>query len=280
VRFFVSGSEGLLGQYVVAEARARGHAVESSTRKALDITDVDRCVAAVGEMAPDVVINCAAYTDVDGAEANEGLAMAVNRDGARNLALAARESGCFFVHLSTDYVFDGRGDRPYKETDRPAPIGAYGRSKLAGEEAVREVDGHHLLIRTSWLYGRGGKNFVDSIRKLARERAELKVVADQLGRPTWGRTLANTLLDLVSSGATGTVHSCDSGTTSWFDLATAIVRIEGLGTHLVPITADQWGSAANRPSYSILDLEKARELLRRPLPHWSTALRTYLGEAP
>ncbi|MBT8398740.1 MAG: dTDP-4-dehydrorhamnose reductase [Gemmatimonadetes bacterium] len=280
MRLFVTGSKGLLGGYVVAEAGARGHAVLPSSRGTLDVTDSDRCMEMVKDAAPDVVIHCAAYTDVDGAESNEDLAMAVNGDGARNLALAAGASGCLLVHISTDYVFDGRSKRPYKESDPPAPVGAYGRSKLAGEEAVREVGGDHLLVRTSWLYGRGGRNFVDSIRKFARERPELRIVADEFGRPTWGRTLANTLLDLISAGATGTVHGCDSGTASWFDLATAIVSIEGLSTSLVPIPATEWESDAPRPLYSVLDLGRAQSLLNRPLPHWSESLQSYLGETP
>jgi dTDP-4-dehydrorhamnose reductase len=246
----------------------------------LDVRDASRCARAVEEGEADVIIHCAAYTDVDGAEGDERQAMEVNRDGARNMADAARAQRSLMIYLSTDYVFDGRASRPYEETDQPNPLGVYGRSKLAGEEAVRGVRGRHLIVRTSWLYGGGGSNFVDTIRNLARERSELRLVADQRSRPTWSRSLARTLLDLAASGVTGTIHGCDSGTASWYELAQAIKAMKGLSVQLVPIPAAEWKAAAPRPLYSVLNLEKAEGVLNRSLPPWEESLQSYLGESP
>jgi dTDP-4-dehydrorhamnose reductase len=164
--------------------------------------------------------------------------------------------------------------------DAPAPLSAYGRSKLAGEAAVRAVGGPHLVLRTSWLYGAGGRNFVDTIRTLAATRDELRVVCDQTGRPTWSASLARTLLDLLHAGARGTLHACDSGVASWFELAEAVVRGCGCSTRLVPVTAERWGAPAPRPTRSVLDLEETEAILGRPLPHWRTSLEAYLKGNP
>lgn len=258
------------------EAHARGVSVTALERGRLDVTDAERCRALITSEAPDVVVHCAAYTDVDGAESDEDRALGVNRDGTRNVAAAAAEVGAVLVYPGSDYVFDGRKDGPYLVDDPPAPPGAYGRSKLAGERAVREAGGPHLVVRTSWLYGAGGRNFVDTIRERALDRGEIRVVHDQRSRPTWAASLARTVLDLVATGARGTLHACDSGTASWLELAEAVVEMCGLETGLVPVTTESWGAPAPRPARSVLDLRATEALLGRPLPHWRTSLKTYL----
>lgn len=278
MKVFVTGAEGLLGQAFVLEAEARGSAVIAASQADLDVTDERHCLRAIVSARADVVVHCAAFTDVDGAETAEARALTVNRDGTRNVARAAREAGSLLVYPSTDYVFDGTGNRPYSTTDPPNPLGAYGRSKLSGEYQVKGSGVRHLVVRTSWLYGEGGRNFVDTILRLAGEKEEMRVVADQVGRPTWSRSLARTLLDLLAEGATGTLNACDSGTASWFDLAKATLDIAGHSTRLIPVTSSEWGAPAPRPLYSVLDLGDTEALLGRTLPRWSASLETYLGE--
>jgi dTDP-4-dehydrorhamnose reductase len=200
----------------------------------------------------------------------------INRDGAWNVAAAARQVRAVMVYPSTDYVFDGRASRPYCEDDRTCPLGAYGRSKLAGEEAVRASGAAHLVVRSSWLYGSGGRNFVDTIRALANERDALRVVGDQRGRPTWTGSLARSLLDLIDARARGTFHASDAGDASWFELAKAILEITGLGPRLVSVTTSEWNARAPRPPYSVLALKRAEGVLGRPFPHWRRSLETYL----
>jgi dTDP-4-dehydrorhamnose reductase len=276
MRILVTGAAGLLGSAVTAEARRRGDQVTAAGRERLDVRDRGACRAVMRAAAPDVVVHCAAYTDVDGAEVHEELALEVNRDGVRNVMEAAGDVGAVVVYPSTDYVFDGRARQPYREDHPSSPLGAYGRSKLAGEEVVRAAGDEHLVLRTSWLYGAGGRNFVDTIRRLAGERDELRVVGDQRGRPTWSASLAVALLDLVHAGGRGTLHACDAGDASWDELAGAVIDLLGLGARLVPVTTAEWGAAAPRPTFSVLALERAEALLGRPFPHWRESLRTYL----
>jgi len=280
MRILVTGAKGLMGRALVAKALDRGWSVMGTGRDVLDVRDAGACVGLVGEVRPDAVVHCAAYTNVDGAEDEEPLALEVNRDGARNVAAAAMEVGAIMVFPSTDYVFDGTSDRPYRETDLPSPLGAYGRSKLAGEEAVRAAGDSHLIVRTSWLYGAGGKNFVDTIRTLAAEREELRIVSDQRGRPTWSVSLAQAVLDLLEEGARGTLHACDSGSASWIELARSIIEIIELESRLVPVTSNEWNARAPRPRYSVMALDQAETILGRPFPHWRESLAAYLrGES-
>lgn len=276
MRLLVTGAGGLLGGAVVREGRARGMTVTGLGRARLDVTQEARCRAVITPVAPDVVVHCAAYTDVDGAETAESLAMAVNRDGTRNVARATLEAGAVLVYPSTDYVFDGTETRPYRVDDPTAPLGAYGRSKVAGEEAVRSTGGPHLVVRTSWLYGAGGDNFVDTIRTLATTGDDLRVVSDQRSRPTWSASLARAVLDLLDAGALGTFHACDAGSASRLELAEAVIALCGLSTRLVSITSAEWGAPAPRPSNSVLDLERTVEALGHPTPHWRVSLESYL----
>jgi dTDP-4-dehydrorhamnose reductase len=277
MKLLVTGGGGMLGAAVDEAGRGRGWTVHAPGHRDLDVTDPERCRRVMGEGPPEVVVHCAAYTAVDDAESAPERAMHVNRDGTRNVLEAAAEVGAKVIYPSTDYVFDGRATHPYLPDDPPHPLSAYGRSKLAGEVEIRNAPGAHLVVRTSWLYGRGGRNFVDTIRALASEGRELRVVADQHGRPTWAGSLAQVIVELIECHATGTVHACDGGSATWFDLAQAVIDLTGLSAPLVPVSTAEYGAAASRPAYSVLDLAATESLLRRRLPHWRNCLETYLG---
>ena len=232
-----------------------------------------------GESAgTEIVINCAAYTDVDGAESDEETALAVNGTGTGHLARRCAQIGATLVHFSTDYVFSGVSNEPYAIDGRIEPIGAYGRTKAAGEHAIQESGCDGLTIRTSWLYAPWGKNFVLTIAKLASEREALKVVSDQRGRPTSAEQLALNTLTLLDSGARGTLHVTDRGECSWHELATEIVKLTGARCEVSPCTTAEFPRPAPRPAYSVLDLSKTEALIG-PVQHWKVNLRRVLASA-
>ena len=254
--------------------------------------DVDLCdpaaVARHGEQSvPTVIVNCAAYTNVDGAEADERSAFAVNADGPENLGRTALHVGATVVHFSTDYVFDGTGHDPYVESDPPGPLGIYGKSKYEGERRLLALGCSLVLIRTSWLFGPGGKNFVATMLDLMSSREELRVVSDQIGRPTYAPDLADAALDLAGLGAQpavhrGTHHVANNGTTSWHGFACKILeRAPAFGRAVVtrtihPIATHEFPRPAPRPAWSVLDTTRAERALGRPLRHWTEALDEYL----
>lgn len=276
----ITGARGLLGSAVTAEARRRGQDVLPLSRDELDITDSGAVHAAIRDARPGAVINCAAFSNVDRAEEDTDEAMAINRDGPRNLAEAAAESGSLLVHLSTDYVFDGKKTEPYLPSDQPAPLNLYGISKLAGEAAVRDSGCRHLIVRTSWLFGPGRDDFVDLVRKALTEDEDepLRMVDDQVSRPTWTGTLAPALLDLVEAGARGVLHVANRGTCSRLELALEIREILNSSRPIGPLPSEEYGAPARRPAYSAMDLSGAEAALGRELPHWRTTLRTFLLE--
>jgi dTDP-4-dehydrorhamnose reductase len=218
-----------------------------------------------------LVVNCAAWTSVDEAEARESDALALNGAGAGALARACASRDVPLVHYSSDYVFAGDADRPYRVDDPVAPRSAYGRTKAAGDEAVRAAGGRHLIVRTSWLYAPWGKNFVRTILGLARQRRELRVVNDQRGRPTSAQGLARTTWALLGAGATGTHHACDDGECTWFDLAAEGVRLAGLDCSVLPCATAEFPRPAPRPAYSVLDLGETLRLAG-PMRAWRDAL--------
>jgi dTDP-4-dehydrorhamnose reductase len=254
----------MLGQDVV---RLAGPDVLALTRAELDVTDRDAVAEAIGP--GDLVIDCAAWTDVDGAEANAAAAMLVNRDGARNVAEAAGR----VIHVSTDYVFDGRKDGPWVESDPTEPLQEYGRSKLAGERALAEVNPDHLIVRSSWLFGSGGANFVATMLRLGDERDELRVVDDQVGCPTFTGHLAEGLLQLAQSGERGVRHLAGGGSCSWFGFAREIFERAGVDCHLEPCTTAEFPRPAPRPANSVLTTEYEG----LGLPAWQDGLDAYLG---
>jgi dTDP-4-dehydrorhamnose reductase len=243
----------MLGQDLCSRLRDAGATVTPLARADLDVTDADAVRDAVA--GHDVVVNCAAWTAVDDAETHEDEAAVVNVDGARTLAAAAREAGARVVQVSTDYVFDGRATSPYAEDHPLAPVSAYGRTKAAGEQAVRaEHPDGHLVVRTAWLYGAHGPCFPRTIARAARERGALTVVDDQLGQPTWTVDVARVIVDLVSAAApAGTYHATSAGRTTWCGFAKAVVAAAGLDPAIVsPTTSDVYVRPAPRPAYSVL----------------------------
>ena len=251
----------------------------------IDLTSGDSIRRWVREAHPNIVINAAAYTAVDKAESEADKAMQINGVAPGILAEEAKKAGALLVHYSTDYVFDGTKTTPYEETDSPNPLGAYGRSKLAGDEAVRAVGGAHLIFRLCWVYGARGQNFMLTMMRLAREREKLRVVADQVGCPTWSRMIAETttqaLRQAVAAGAwdavTGTYHLAASGVTSWQGFAQAIVNLmpaEGRKCSVVEaISTSEYPLPAKRPAYSVLGCEKLERVFGLRLPNWEESLR-------
>jgi dTDP-4-dehydrorhamnose reductase len=267
MRLLVTGAAGMLGRDVTAAAEGAGHDVVALSRRDLDITDANAVNAAVAAAQPDAVINCAAWTDVDGAEAHEGDATRVNGIGAGNLAAAAP----YLVHVSSDYVFDGSATEPYVEADRTGPVSAYGRSKLAGEQAVAR-HGHHAIVRSSWLFGHG-KNFVATMLRLAELRDEVNVVADQIGCPTFSGHLAPALVEIAENRLTGVLHVAGAGQCSWYELAEATFEEAGTGTVAQPVTTAEFPRPAMRPAWSVLRSTRPDAPV---LPPWREGLSTYL----
>lgn len=253
-RWLVTGAAGMLGRDVVAVARDRGEDVTALDRSGLDITDDDAVRSAIGRLKPDVVVNCAAWTAVDDAEAHEERALALNGHAVASLAAACRDTGAVLVQPSTDYVFDGSAAAPYAEDTEPAPLNAYGRTKLAGERAVRRLlPSSGYVVRTAWLYGASGRNFAATMLRLARAGKSPSVVDDQRGQPTWTTDVARQVHALVSKAApAGIYHATSSGQTTWCGFASEIFRrLDAPGT-VAPVTTAEYPTPAPRPAYSVL----------------------------
>ncbi len=277
MRLLVTGASGLLGQDVVAAAAAAGHEVVGVSRGELDVGDFGALERVLAGAEPDVVINCAAWTDVDGAESSEAEALAVNGEGAANVARAAFAAGAWTIHLSSDYVFDGVKRDPYMESDAARPLSAYGRTKLAGEmEVANEAPGRHTVVRSAWLFGARGPCFAATILRLAAERDELTVVEDQVGSPTFAGHLARALVELCSAERppVGLAHLAGAGSCSWYELAGTLVEARGLHCAVRPGRTEDLGRPAARPAYSVLGTERAGEL--PALPDWREGVADYL----
>jgi dTDP-4-dehydrorhamnose reductase len=274
VRVFITGADGQLGHAL--QRRLQGHELGLGMWPECDLlnhTVTDLIVAA----RPQVVIHAAAYTDVDGAEREASLAMAVNADGTERVARAAARVGARLIYLSTDYVFDGTGRVPYKEIDPPNPLGAYGRSKLEGERRALAHCRNALVVRTAWLYGSTGRNFVKTIMKLTAEQPELRVVDDQRGCPTYAGDLAAAIEAVLSTDLRGIAHATGAGDCTWYELACAIVELMGAAVPVRPITTAEANRAAPRPAYTVL----ANQVLARAgitMPHWRDALTRFMDD--
>jgi dTDP-4-dehydrorhamnose reductase len=280
VRLAITGAAGMLGQALLTAGKAAGHEVLAFRRADLDITDGAAVAHALRDARPDVVANSAAWTDVDGAERDEPGALAVNGAGAGNVARAAAACGAWTIHVSSDYVFDGRKGSPYVESDPVAPLSAYGRSKLAGERAVADAaPERHTIVRSSWLFGPGGPCFPATILRLANEREELKVVDDQIGCPTFTGHLAEALVDLAARAErpAGIVHVAAGGMCSWFEFAREIVARAGAKCEVKPCTTAEMPRPATRPAYSVLRSERGGEA--PGLPAWPEGLERYMALA-
>jgi dTDP-4-dehydrorhamnose reductase len=276
VRVLVTGAAGMLGHRVVEDARARGWDVVGIDLPDGDLTDADIAMDLVANEAPDAVIHCAAYVDVDKAESDEERALAVNADASANVAAAAASVGARIVAVSTDYVFDGtlRG-RPYVESDPTAPLGAYGRTKLAGEQAVIGHNDNHAIARTAWLFGTGGKNFVDTMLNAAQTRDEVAVVTDQTGSPTFAGHLSPALLDLAALDATGIFHTAGGGQCTWHELTVEAYGLAGITIPVNETDSTAFVRPAPRPGWSVLASE--RDATPR-LPPWQDGVAQYLTE--
>lgn len=278
MRALVTGAAGQLGVDLVAHLRHRGVDVVALDRAGLDITDADAVDRAVRSSEPDVLFSVGAWTDVDGAEAAEADALRVNADGPGHLAAAAKRCGAAIVHVSTDYVFDGTGGTPYAEDAVPAPASAYGRTKAAGEVAVLESGADAYVVRTAWVYGAHGTNFVRTMLRLAEQRPVLSVVDDQHGSPTWTVDLARGLAEMAQRRpAPGIYHCTNAGETTWCGFARAIFEAAGLDPDRVrPTTTAEFPRPAPRPAYSVLGDRRWRAAGLAPLRPWREALRTAL----
>ena len=271
MKILVAGANGMLGHRVVASARERGHDVTGTDLPELDLTDAEAVREFVGRLGPECIVNCAAYTNVDGAEEDEELATRVNGEAAGNVA----RCGVHVVHVSTDYVFPGDARQPYVESDPTGPTTAYGRSKLAGEHAVQEASGDHAIARTAWLFGEGGPNFVDTMLRLGAERDEVKVVFDQIGSPTWTGHLAPALVDLAERRGAGVFHTTGGGACSWFELAIEAMRLRDLDCRVVAVTTEEFPRPAPRPAFSVLVTERDDGVR---LPDWHEGVAQHVKE--
>ncbi len=276
MRIALTGPDGMLGhdiRNVFADNELIGLALHD-----LDITDLDNTVSAIKRIRPDYLIHTAAYTDVDGSELDPEKAYLVNGTGTRNVTMACEEAGCPIIYISSDYVFDGTKKEPYSEWDAPNPINRYGISKLMGERFVSSLTNRFYIVRTSWLYGKNGKNFVDTITRLLPEKEEINVVDDQTGSPTFTYDLAVKLKELVGRGY-GIYHITNSSYCSWYEFASGIAGLKSSKTRIKPVTSDKFSRPARRPAFSALDNTMLRlEGIRQPR-HWKEALKHYMSGA-
>jgi dTDP-4-dehydrorhamnose reductase len=282
--YLVAGAGGMLGHALRRAIAARGETCVAPAEAAFDITDAAAVHRAVGAFAvaygtDGVLLNAAAYTDVEAAEAHAETAFRVNETGPRLLAAAALDTGIGFVHVSTDFVFDGAKGAPYTEADEPHPLSVYGASKLAGERAVAAANPGALVVRTAWTFGEDGATFPAKILAVAAQRGEVRVVTDEIGSPTYTGDLAPAILRLLDAGAAGLFHLTGAGSCTRFELAEETLRLSGSDARLVPVTSDEFPAIAERPRACVLDCGRAAAL-GVVLPEWRDGLRRYLARAP
>jgi dTDP-4-dehydrorhamnose reductase len=275
-KVLITGVHGQLGRALAEICTERGLEFEGRDIDSLDIGDAAAITEWIESSEPSVVINCAAFTAVDDCESDEHSALRVNGTAVGHLAKACNAVSARLVQISTDYVFAGDGDRPYREDDPVAPIGAYGRTKLRGEELAVDAR-HHLVVRTAWLYGHGGRNFVEAIRSQIDGGAEsLKVVVDQRGSPTFCGDLAEAVLALIEADIDGVVHAVNEGETTWHGFAIAIANLLGKDVEVLGVRTEEFPRPAPRPAYSVLDTSRLSDVLGRNMPPWEDALARYL----
>ena len=292
MKILITGSNGQLGnelQKIVSTGKAEIGSVSEEIKNAevfamdvdtLDITNLEQVKKVLNEVKPDVVINCAAATNVDGCEANQDLAFKINSLGPRNLAMVAEELGAKIVQVSTDYVFSGVGEAPLKECDLVAPVSVYGKTKLLGEEFVRDFSTKYYIVRTAWLYGYVGHNFVYTMMKLGKDRDTLNVVNDQLGNPTHANDLAYHILKLIQTEEYGVYHCTGKGECSWYNFASEIMKLSGRNCTVNPCTSEEYKSmypnSADRPAYSSLDNMMLRCTVGDEMRDWKDALKIFM----
>ena len=277
LNILITGANGQLGRSLQRLSGVSPHNYICTDVAELDITDAGAVLRAVREQGIDVIVNCAAYTDVERAEDDEPTAELLNHKAAGNLAAAAKATGATLFHVSTDYVFDGTAHTPYTEDGTPSPLGAYGRTKLAGERAVMASGCRYLIFRTAWLYSEYGNNFLKTMLRLTSERDTLQVVFDQIGTPTYAGDLALAIFSIIESeryaGNEGVYHFTDEGVCSWYDFATEIAAAAGHDKcRIIPCHTSEFPTKATRPAYSVLDKTKVKQTFQMDIPHWREAM--------
>ena len=275
MKILITGSNGMLG-HDLKNVLENNHELVLTTSKTLDITDERQVMDEIIRHKPDIVINSAAYTDVDGCEQNQDIAYAVNGEGVRNLALACKKIDCALVHISTDYVFDGSARNPISEDGEIGPISVYGKSKLQGEEAIVEILERFFIVRTAWLYGINGRNFPKTMLDLAQNHSEITVVYDEVGTPTYTPDLAYGISQLIETERYGIYHLTNSGSCSWCEFAKLIFEIAEEDVKVIPVTASEFARPAPRPSYSVLENKNWKDNGFKPLRSYKDAIKEYI----
>lgn len=276
MKILVTGAGGQLGHDL--EKVLTGHELRLLGKEKLDVTDFPAVINAVTDFQPRIVIHAAAYTNVDGCETEPALAYKVNAIGTQNMAISCQEEGAAMVYVSTDFVFDGCKDTPYTEFDETNPISVYGRSKLAGERYVSSLLNKYFIVRTAWLYGREGQNFVKTILRLAGEQDELRVVSDQIGCPTSSLDVARKIAEIIETEGYGLYHTVNTGSCSWFDFGREILRLAGVEKKVIPIGSADLNRPAPRPAYSVLKNYSLELRGFKQLRPWQEALADYFND--
>ena len=276
MKILITGSNGMLGHDLI-EALKDNHELVLTTSRTLDITDKEQVFDFISQNKPDIVINSAAYTDVDGCEENQDLAYSVNGEGVKNLAFACREADSALLHISTDYIFNGENTRPWVEDDEIGPISVYGKSKLKGEQAILEILDKFFIVRTAWLYGVNGRNFPKTMLELAENHSQITVVYDEVGTPTYTPDLANAISQLIETEHYGIYHITNSGSCSWCEFARYIFEVVGKDVEVIPVTAAEFARPAPRPHYSVLENRNWIKKGFEPLRSYKEAIKEYIG---
>ncbi len=280
MKVLVTGVKGQLGYDVVNELTARGHEAIGVDVQDMDITDAEAVDRVIKAAAPDAVIHCAAYTAVDAAEDNEEICRRVNAGGTQNIANVCKELDIKMIYISTDYVFNGEGERPWEPDDRREPVSVYGQTKYEGELAVQNTLEKYFIVRIAWVFGINGKNFVKTMLKLAETHDTLRVVDDQFGSPTYTFDLSKLLVDMIETEKYGVYHATNEGICSWYEFACAIFKEAGLGDKITvnPVSTAEYGAKASRPANSRMSKEKLTQNGFKKLPPWQDALKRYVAE--
>ena len=278
MKVLVTGAKGQLGTDLMNELAKRGIEGIGVDVEEMDITDAEACRRVIKASGADAVIHCAAYTAVDAAEDNVELCRRINGEGTRNVAQACKEADVKLMYISTDYVFDGQGTRPWEPDDERHPLNVYGQTKYEGELAVEELSDKYFIVRIAWVFGVAGKNFIKTMLRLGKERGAVSVVDDQVGSPTYTYDLARLLVDMIQTDKYGRYHATNEGLCSWYEFAKEIFRQAGMDVPVIPVSSDQFPAKAARPSNSRLSKEKLGENGFERLPAWQDALGRFLKE--
>ena len=276
MRVLVTGAKGQLGRDLMNELKRQGLEGIGVDVEEMDITDPEKCRSVIGQAGADAVIHCAAYTAVDAAEDQAELCRKINGEGTRNVAEACRDAGVKLMYISTDYVFDGEGTRPWEPDDERAPLNVYGQTKYEGELAIEELLDRYYIIRIAWVFGAAGKNFIKTMLRLGREKGAVSVVNDQVGSPTYTYDLARLFVDMVQTEHYGRYHATNEGECSWYEFACEIFRQAGLEVQVTPVSSEAFAAKAKRPANSRMSKEKLTEKGFVRLPDWQDALKRFL----